>query len=56
MFTRTLSQNLIDQLKSAELFQAKLLPDIKTGQVFPAVRNQSVDFYYRHSEKLFGTG
>lgn len=47
MFTRTLRQNLIDQLKSTELFQAKLLPDIKAGHVFPAVRRHSVDFYYK---------
>jgi hypothetical protein len=47
MFARTLRQNLIDQLKGAELFQTKLLPDTKAGHVFPAIRRNSVDFYYK---------
>ena len=52
MFTRSLSAELIKQLKEDKVFKNNLLPDIKDGKVFPAVRNERVDFYFKGG-KLF---
>ena len=43
------NDELISKLKSEKLFQDKLLPDIKSGNVFPAIRNDVIDFYYYNS-------
>ena len=51
-FSRTVSQELIDKLKEEPLYLDHLLPDIQTGVVFPAFRNNRIDFYYQGS-KLF---
>lgn len=37
---------VIQELQSSSLFQEKLLPDIKKGLVFPAIRTNSLHFYY----------
>ena len=47
MFVRKLSQSVAKQLREKRLFKEKLFPDIKKGAVFPAIRNDRVDFYYR---------
>lgn len=43
------NDELISKLKREKLFQDKLLPDIKSGKVFPAIRNDVIDFYYYNS-------
>lgn len=43
-FTRRFED--LDQLKDHKLFKKRLLPDIKSGAVFPAIRDNAVDFYY----------
>lgn len=45
-FTRGVDQGLIDLLKMEPLFQNCLRPDIDSGDVFPAIRNDCIDFYY----------
>ena len=42
----------IEALKKEELFCKHLLPDIKKGVVFPAVRGEKIDFYHL-GRKLF---
>jgi hypothetical protein len=54
-FTRNLSSELIENLKKESLFNDHLLPDLKAGKIFCALRNGSVDFYHKGS-KLFGYG
>lgn len=44
-FTRNF--NKIEELREERLFKEKLLPDIKKGDVFPAIRNGYVSFYYK---------
>lgn len=51
-FKRTFSSPLQSSLKSSELYSHKLLPDISSGEVFPAFRNGAVDFYHKGG-KLF---
>lgn len=46
-FKRQLRQETIERLKGEQLFSEKLCPDILQGFVFPAIRNEYVDFYYR---------
>jgi hypothetical protein len=46
-FTRTLSDELIEQLKQTKLFEEKLKPDIESGNVFPAIRGGLIEFYYK---------
>ena len=43
------NDELISKLKNEKLFQDKLLPDIESGKVFPAIRNDVIDFYYYNS-------
>lgn len=52
MFKRNLKKDLIESLKGNELFKQKLLEDIKAGEVFPAIRNNYIDFYHK-GQRLF---
>lgn len=52
MFRRNLGSVTIDGLKGDELFTEKLIPDIRKGTVFPAIRGGRVDFYHKGG-KLF---
>ncbi|GAB6081913.1 hypothetical protein JCM30471_08270 [Desulfuromonas carbonis] len=45
-FARTLKSEQIADLKRQELFLKKLLPDILSGEVFPSIRRNRIDFYY----------
>lgn len=54
-FTRKLSFELIENLKKESLFNDHLLPDLKAGKIFCALRNGTIDFYHKGS-KLFGYG
>lgn len=45
-FIRRLDQVLIAKLQQDSLFHTKLTEDISSGRVFPAIRNNRVDFYY----------
>ena len=47
-FVRYLDRQLIDALKSTPLYN-KLFADVKSGKVFPAIRNNSIAFYYKGS-------
>lgn len=44
-FTRRLDPKITDEIKKTALFEL-LLSDIKKGQVFPAIRNNRIDFYH----------
>ena len=46
-FERILSDDLIEKLKNEDLFKNYLLPDIKIGIVFPAIRKNEIHFYYK---------
>lgn len=39
--------NLIDELNAEPLFRDYLLPDIRKGDVFPAIRKNEIHFYYQ---------
>ena len=47
VFNRIFDSELINKLKVNKLFTDKLLPDIKKGNVFPAIRKHNIDFYYK---------
>lgn len=49
---RTVSEELINDLKTKYLYKEKLLPDIKKGEIFPAIRENKVAFYYKN-QRLF---
>jgi len=51
-FKRDLSLQLINSLAKEPLFVNHLLNDIKDGNVFMAIRNNTVDFYY-YGNNLF---
>ncbi len=51
-FKKQLVPGFGDALKNEKLFSEKLMPDIKTGEIFPSIRNNRVDFYYKGG-KLF---
>ena len=51
-FTRSLSKDAIDALRADTLFEEKLRPDCENGVVFPAIRQNRVDFYHKGG-KLF---
>lgn len=53
MFVRELDEKITSKLKDSKLFNDKLLPDIENGSVYPAIRNNRVDFYHEGG-KLFG--
>lgn len=46
-FERSLSDGLIAKLQNEKLYTDKLLPDIRNGKVFPAVRKNEISFYYK---------
>ena len=47
--------DFIEELKREKVFKGELLKDIRSGEVFPAIRNNRVDFYYKGG-KLFSFG
>ena len=47
MFKRSFSERLINRLLSSDLYKCKVLEDIKTGVIFPCIRTERVDFYYK---------
>lgn len=47
MLKRCLNKNTIDRLRCDTLFKERLEPDIKQGTVFPAIRQERVDFYHK---------
>ncbi|MDR0979372.1 MAG: hypothetical protein LBL91_05585 [Lachnospiraceae bacterium] len=51
-FKRGLDDTIIKDLKQASLFNNKIKKDIQEGDVFPAIRENRIDFYYYNS-KLF---
>jgi hypothetical protein len=42
-----LDSKKIEKLKNETLFRDHLLEDIKKGEVFPAIRHNAIDFYYK---------
>lgn len=46
-FKRNLTMSILQKLKQEKLYQDKLLPDIKSSAVFPAIRNDEISFYYK---------
>jgi hypothetical protein len=55
LFKRRLDDGIIDELLKSGLFNDSLKKDIKCGEVFPAIRNNLIDFYYRGG-RLFRFG
>lgn len=51
-FSRMLSGDAVEALRKEPLFAEKLCPDCQTGEVFPAIRQNRVDFYHKGG-KLF---
>ena len=47
MFKRSFNDELIKQLINSDLYKHKILEDIKTGVVFPAIRAERIDFYHK---------
>jgi hypothetical protein len=45
-FVRHIEPQILMNLKESDLFKNHLLPDLKKGEVFPAFRNNRIDFYY----------
>ena len=45
-FKRRLDQKKMEKIKKTDLWNNHLLPDIKAGVVFPAIRDNEVHFYY----------
>lgn len=56
MFMRRLDEAQIDALKKDPLFKTKLLKDIKSGIIFPAIRKNEVHFYYKGSSLFLYSG
>lgn len=52
LFKRRLDDGTIDELLKSGLFIDRLKKDIEGGEVFPAIRDNSIDFYYR-GKRLF---
>ena len=52
-FGRGIDSRLIEKIKGTELFETKILPDIRNNAgdnyVFPAIRENRIDFYYYNS-------
>jgi len=46
-FKREISSEIIKNLKKENLFKDCLLEDVKNGVVFPAIRDEYIDFYYK---------
>jgi predicted DNA-binding protein YlxM (UPF0122 family) len=51
-FERILSEDIIDKLRNEKLYSECLLPDIKKGNVFSAIRKNIITFYH-NGGKLF---
>jgi len=47
VFARKLSEDIIEKLSKEKLYSVYLLPDIKKGEVFPAIRKNKITFYYK---------
>jgi hypothetical protein len=47
MLIRNIKPELIKQLRNDKLFQDKLFDDVKKGNVFAALRNNRIDFYFK---------
>ncbi|MHC4216229.1 MAG: hypothetical protein ACYSWP_22990 [Planctomycetota bacterium] len=47
MFRRRFDDKRIEALRGQRLFTEHLLPDITDGKVFPAIRNNTIDFYHK---------
>ena len=45
-FRREIDKKIIDALRDSDLFKNHLKKDIKKGEIFPAIRINSIDFYY----------
>lgn len=45
-FIRNFKKNSIETLKKEVIFKDYLKPDIDKGKVFPAIRNEYIDFYF----------
>ena len=52
MFKRSFNDKLIKQLSENELYTHKISEDIKTGTIFPAIRAERIDFYYKGGSYL----
>lgn len=46
-FRREFPKEKVDSLKNTELFKGKLIDDILNGEIFPSIRNNVIDFYYK---------
>lgn len=55
MFERKLDERIIRKLQKENLFNVNLQRDIVGGEVFPAIRKDCIDFYYRGG-RLFSFG
>ena len=51
-FIKQLNTEILSALENEDLFSENLMPDIKSGEVFPSIRNNRVDFYHKGG-KLF---
>lgn len=52
MFRRSFNDELIEQLLKSDLYVHRISKDIRTGDVFPAIRTERMDFYHKGG-KLF---
>lgn len=52
MFKRSFNEKLIKELLTSNLYNNKILEDIRRGIIFPCIRDERVDFYYKGG-KLF---
>lgn len=52
MFKRNFNDELIEKLVNSDLYREKILGDIKSGNVFPGIRSERIDFYH-NGGKLF---
>lgn len=47
VFKRFINQKLLTDLQTERLFKNKLIDDCKSQKVFPAIRNNNIDFYHK---------
>ena len=50
-FKRYVNPKLLTKLQTENLYKNKLYSDCKSQEVFLAIRNENVDFYYIHISK-----
>jgi hypothetical protein len=55
MFIRKIDESIMEALQSHTLYSKKLISDIKDGIVFPAIRDNRIDFYHKGG-RLFSFG